>query len=142
MLNEYYKLPLRSGDLFRGKEMPKCSLAESVAQMIHLIATTGFGECKYNPSFGCEIWELDFENVINSQLYREKLRKSIQNTIETHEPRIVNTKVDIQMEQIDYMMFNRKIKSRVRIKITGMLAKTNEPFTYTDQFFIGPLSYY
>jgi len=142
MLKEYYKLPLKSGDLCRGKEIPKCSLSDSVAQIIHLIATTGFGECKYNQSFGCEIWELDFENIINSQLYREKLRKSIQRTIETHEPRISSAKVDIQMEQIDYMMFNRKIKSRIRVKIIGMLAKTNEPFNYTDQFFIGPLSYY
>ena len=141
-MNEFYTIPLQLGKVTRKKEIPKCGLPDSVAQMIHLIVTTGFGECKYNPSFGCEIWEKDFENIVNSQLYRENLRKSIQYTIEKQEPRLTGIRVDIQMEQVDYRMFNRRTKSRIRIRITGMLTKTNEPFTFSDQFFIGPLSYY
>lgn len=141
-MNEYYSIPLSLGNVTRKKEIPKCSLPESVAQMIHLIVTTGFGECKNNPSFGCEIWEKDFENIVNSQLYRENLRKSIQSTIEKQEPRLTGIRVDIQIEQVDYKMFNRKTKSRIRIKISGMLTRTNEPFSFSDQFFIGPLSYY
>jgi phage baseplate assembly protein W len=141
-MNEFYRIPLQLGKVTRKKEIPKCSLPDSVAQMIHLIVTTGFGECKHNPSFGCEIWEKDFENIANSQLYREILRKSIQNTLDKQEHRLTGIRVDIQIEQVDYRMFNRRTKSRIKVKISGMLTKTNEPFSFSDQFFIGPLSYY
>ena len=141
-MNEYYRLPLRLGDVTRKKEIPKCTIPESVAQMVHLILTTAYGECTHNPLFGSEIWEKDFENIANSQLYRENLRKSIQNAIEINETRLTGIKVDIQMEQVDYMFFNRRTKSRIKIRVTGTLVKTNEPFSVTDQFFIGPLSYY
>ena len=141
-MNEYYKLPLRLGSVSRKTEIPKCTLPESVAQMVHLIVTTSFGECKHNASFGSEIWEKDFENISNSQLYRENLRRSIQSAIEKNEPRLTGIKVDIQIEQVDYMLFNRRTKSRIKLKVTGLLAKTNEPFSVSDQFFIGPLSYY
>jgi phage baseplate assembly protein W len=141
-MNEYYKIPLHLGKVTQKKEIPKCSLPDSVAQMIHLIVTTGFGECKSNPTLGSEIWEKDFENIANSQMYRENLRKSIQLTLEKQEPRLTGIRVDIQMEQVDYMLFTRRAKSRIKIKVTGLLTKTNEPFSYSDQFFIGPLSYY
>jgi phage baseplate assembly protein W len=141
-MNEYYKIPLHLGKITQKKEIPKCSLPDSVAQMIHLIVTTGYGECKPNPTFGSEIWEKDFENIANSQAYRENLRKSIQSTLEKQEPRLTGIRVDIQMEQVDYMLFTRRAKSRIKIKVTGLLTKTNEPFSYSDQFFIGPLSYF
>lgn len=142
MINEYYKLPLRLGDVSRKKEHNKCALAESVSGMVHLIAITYFGECKHDESFGCEIWEHDFENISNSQAYREKLIKSIQATIEKQEKRLGNISVDIQIEQVDYSAFQRRIKSRIKLKVTGQLTATNEPFLHNDEFFIGPLSYY
>lgn len=123
------------------KEHPKCSLAESVASLLHLVAVTNFGDYTHDPTFGCEIWEHDFENIANSQIYREKLRVSIQDTIVKHEPRLTNVKVGIQMDQIDYRMVQRRIKSRIRLKVDATLALTNEAFTFTDQFYIGPLSY-
>jgi phage baseplate assembly protein W len=142
MLHEYYKIPLKLGTVCRKAENPKCSLSDSVIQMIHLIVTSSYGECRHNPAFGCEIWELDFENMVNTQIYRDNLRRSIQNTIEMHEPRLTDPKVDVQVEQIDYFMFTRRVRSRIRIRVSGTLTKTNEPIYFTDQFFIGPLSYY
>jgi phage baseplate assembly protein W len=142
MLHEYYKIPLKLGNVCRKMENPKCSLSDSVVQMIHLIVTTTFGECRHNPAFGCEIWERDFENMINTQLYRDTLRRSIQSTIEKNESRISDPRVDVQVEQVDYVMFNRRARSRIRIKVNGTLTKTNEPISFSDQFFIGPLSYY
>jgi len=142
MISDYYKLPLRPDKLMNKQEQSKCSLTDSVAGLIHLIAVTSYGECKHDISFGCEIWEHDFENIANSQIFREKLRSSIQNTIEKHEPRLTNVKVGIQIDQIDYRMDRHRIKSRIRLKVDAILVMTNESFTFTDQFFIGPLSYY
>ena len=49
---------------------------------------------------------------------------------------------DIQIEQIDYTLLQRRVKSRIRLCVKGNLASTNEAFTYNDEFFIGPLSYF
>lgn len=142
MLNDYYKLPLRLTDVSQKKEHPKCSLHESVAGFVHLVAITYFGECKHDETFGCEIWEHDFENISNSQKHREKLINSIRSTIEKQEPRLSNISVDVQIEQIDYTFLQRRIKSRIKLKVQGTLSSTNESFFHSDQFFIGPLSYY
>jgi len=142
MTIEYYKLPFQPHRIMNKQEHPRCSLADSVAGLIHLIAVTGFGECKYDNTFGCEIWEHDFENISNSQIYREKLRSSIQKTIEKHEPRLTDIKVGIQIDQVDYKVERHRVKSRIKLKVDASLVMTNEPFSYSDQFFIGPLSYY
>lgn len=142
MIHDYYKLPLRLSAMSQKQEHPKCSLNDSVAGMIHLIAITYFGECKHDESFGCEIWEHDFENISNSQKHREKLKNAIQQTIEKQELRLLNISIDIQIEQIDYMMLQRRIKSKITLKVQARLASTNEPFLHIDEFFIGPLSYY
>lgn len=142
MHTEYYKLPLKLGQVSQKKEHEKCSLAESVAGVVHLIAVTYFGECKHDNSFGCEIWEHDFENISNPQQHREYLIDSVQRTIKKQEKRLTDIYVDIQIEQIDYLLSQRRIKSRITLKIKATLLETNEAFTHFDQFFIGPLSYF
>lgn len=142
MITDYYRLPLQPQRLMNKQEHPRCSLPDSVAGWIHLIAVTSFGECKHDSTFGCEVWEHDFENISNSQLYRERLRSSIQQTIEKHEPRLTNIKVAIQIDQIDYKVERHRVKSRIKLKVDAVIKMTNETFSYSDQFFIGPLSYY
>jgi phage baseplate assembly protein W len=142
MIANYYKLPLQLNRISKKKEHPKCNLADSVAAMIHLISVTYFGECKHDETFGCEIWEHDFENIVNSQSYRDQLKESIKQTIQEHEPRLSNVWVDVQIEQIENKLFQRRIKSRIQLRVEGTMTLTNEPFSHTDQFFIGPLSYY
>ena len=142
MISDYYYFPLRPGDLIQKKELPRCSLQESVSRMTHLIAITNFGEFKTDESFGCEIWEFDFENVTNSQLFKEKIRNSLRQTIAKHEPRLSQVKIDIQIQQVEFLVVNRRTKSRIILKVDGVLTKTNEPFSYGENFFIGPLSYY
>lgn len=142
MPRDNYSFPFQPDRLMRKEEHPRCSLPGSVAGLIHLIAVTSFGEYRHDPTFGCEIWEHDFENIGNSQIYKERLRSSIQNSIEKHETRITNVKVSIQIDQIDYREVSHRIKSRIRLRVDALLTRTNEPFVYNDQFFIGPLSYY
>lgn len=142
MISQYFNLPLNLDAAVHKKELAKCSLYDSVTNMVHLIAITYFGECKFDETFGCEIWEHDFDNINNPQQYREELIRSIQQTIEKQEKRLTNIRVDVQLEQIDYRMYQRRIKSRITLRVNGTLAATNETFTHVDQFFIGPLSYF
>ncbi len=139
---QYYNIPLHFNELTDKKESQKISMSESIARLIHLIAITRFGECKYDETFGCEIWEHDFENITNSQKFREELIKSIKNTIETHEERISDIRVDIQLEQVEMRLDNRRAKIRIALAVKGNIKRTNESFQHSEHFFIGPLSYY
>ncbi|MCX6252201.1 MAG: GPW/gp25 family protein [Bacteroidetes bacterium] len=142
MTSEFYHIPLHLGEIPFKKESPRCTLKESVARMIHLIAITNYGEYKPDETFGCEIWEFDFENISNSQLFKEQLMKSLKGNIEKHETRLSNVRVNIQLEQVEVMVTNRRTKSRITLSVEGILSRTNEPFYHTERFFLGPLSYY
>ena len=142
MTSEYYTFPLKPADLIRKKEHPRISFQDSVSQMIHLITITHFGEYKPDESLGCEIWDFDFDNITNYQLFKEQIKGSLIKSIAKHEPRISQVRVEIDIQQVETRVNNKRTKTRITLKINGILTRTNEPIFYTDNFFIGPLSYY
>jgi phage baseplate assembly protein W len=142
MTNPYYASPLNLGSIIHKKELPRLSLRESISAWIHLLLVTHFGEFKDDESFGCQIWEHDFENITNSQKFKDDLQKAILQSLKIHEPRLTNTRLDIQIEQVEVLLQNRRVKIRIGIKIFGTIIKTNESFTHVESFFIGPLSYF
>ena len=142
MVTDYYKLPLRLGAMTRKEEHVKCALKDSIDQMLHLIITSQNGECKHDESFGFELWENDFVTITNSQSFKDLLKKSLQRTIEGHELRLTRLRVDIQLDQVEYRIQRVRTKTRIGISVNGTIAKTNELYSFKEQFFIGPLSYY
>jgi len=142
MSTEYYYFPLKPADLIQKKEHPRISLKDSVSRVIHLITITHFGEYKPDESLGCEIWDFDFDNITNYQLFKEQVKKSLAQTIEKHEPRLSKIKIDIQIQQVEFRIKNRRTKSQITLRVDGILTKTNEAYSYTENFYIGPLSYY
>ncbi len=142
MSNIYYSLPLNLGDIISKKEQPRISLKESIEAWIHLLLVTHFGEFKNDESFGCQIWEHDFENITNSQKFKEDLQKAILQSIKIHEPRLTDIRLDLQIEQVEVLLQNRRIKIRIGVRIAGVIRKTNESFVHIESFFIGPLSYF
>jgi phage baseplate assembly protein W len=142
MSDVYYSLPLNPGEIIRKREQLKISLKESISAWIHILLVTHYGEFKGDESFGCEIWEHDFENITNAQKFKEDLQKTILQSITIHEPRLANIRSVIQIEQVEVLFQNRRIKIRVGIKVSGTIKKTNEPFSHFESFFIGPLSYF
>ncbi len=142
MAKDFLQIPLQTGLITRQKQLKRCSLNDSVANMIRLITTTHFGENKQDDSFGNELWEHDFETVVNIQIFKEKMSESFKKAIVQHEKRLNNVKVSIGFEQVMTTVFNRRIRQRIQITVEGTLRKTNEPFSHSEVFFIGPLSYY
>jgi 2,3-bisphosphoglycerate-independent phosphoglycerate mutase len=142
MAKDFLKIPLQFSLVNGQKQLGRCSLSESVADMIRLISITHFGENKQDESFGNELWENDFENIANVQAFKEKLVQSLQGTIITHEKRLSGIKVTVGFEQVMIVLNNRRIRQRVMITVEGTLRKTNEPFKHQEVFFMGPLSYY
>lgn len=142
MSTGYYNFPLKPADLIQKKEHQRISLKDSVSQVIHMITITHFGEYKPDESLGCEIWDFDFDNITNYQLFKEQVKKSLLQTIEKYEPRLTQVRIDIQLQQVEFRVQNRRTKSQITLKVDGVLARTNESYSYTENFFIGPLSYY
>ena len=142
MNSDYYYFPLKTSDLIQKKEHPRVSLKESVSRVLHLIAITHFGEYKPDESLGSEIWEYDFDNITNYLRFKEEVTKSFIHSLKHHEPRLSQVRIEIQIQQIEIRLNNRRTKSQITLKVDGILTMTNENFTYTENFFIGPLSYY
>lgn len=142
MAKDFLQIPLQAGLVIRQKELKRSTLTESVADMIHLITITHFGENKQDESFGNELWENDFETIDNIQAFKEKLAESLQIAVTQHERRLSGIKVNVGFEQVMTTVYNRRVRQRIQITIEGTLRKTNEPFTHNEVFFMGPLSYY
>ena len=139
----YYKIPFQFNKLMDGQELPVCDLITSVTKNLELIIMTRFGEHRSNSSFGCEIWDLDFELIVSARLWEEKLRQSLLKSITTHESRLSDIDISVAITDLEkYNNFRQfvEIKKRVEIGISGVLRKTGEPVNFRTNLFLSPLS--
>ena len=142
-MSKFYTIPLKMNDFISKKNHSKCSINQSIAQHIHLLNTTSFGECTFDNTFGCTIWDIDFDNLKNLNYLKRMIKDSLYESLVLHEKRLmhIDIDVDIRQEEIIEPKISKRIKKRVRIKISSKIRKTNENFSYEEYFFIGPLSY-
>lgn len=143
MSNRYLKLPLPLAVVMDGNELPTCNMAESIKSNLELIIITRFGEHRCDPSFGCEIWDLDFELIVSARLWEEKLRQSLLCSVTSHEHRLSNVEVNVQISDAEKLNLVKRfieIKKRVDIVVTGLIKKTGESFQFCTNMFLSPLS--
>lgn len=140
---DYLDIPVSINEITSQKDVRRVDLPRSIHNMIHLITVTSYNEVKHDPFFGTEIADYDFENIYNAHSLKDELRKSILKSVKMNEKRLINVNIDLQIEQVEFStrVQNRRIKTRIRMFITGVIDKTNEPLEHQETFFIGPLSY-
>jgi phage baseplate assembly protein W len=139
----YYKIPLQLSALMEGNELPTLDLRESISKNLELIIMTRFGEHRHDPGFGCEIWDLDFELIVSEKKWEEKLRQSLLKSITTHEPRLADIQLSVEITEIEkFHLFKKfaEIKKRVVIRLTGTMHKTGEAFAFSNSLYLSPLS--
>jgi len=138
----YYKIPIDFEGIIQKKEPEKISIDPSVSQQIFLLATTALGECKFDETFGTEIWELDFDLLKSDNQLKEYMANALKNGVAMHEKRLVLEDVDVFVSDYNLGTSGRKrIKRKVMISIKGLVLETNRPFLFQNAFFVGPLSY-
>lgn len=135
-------MPLVFDHVFQGKNLPTCSLGESIAQHIQLMIETRYGEHQGDMQFGCEIWNLDFEIMIRSEDYEHRLSSSLLNTINKYERRLSQLSVDIKIS--DEEVYNttsgaREMKKQAAIIINGLLKENGLPFYFKTVFHLNPI---
>ena len=140
----FYKLPLKLGGLHEKKDLEHCTLKESISQHLYLIITTALGDCLYDETFGCSIWDSDFDNKINDSRLKEQIKKGLCLSIKNYEKRLCNLGIEINFSQTLISVGENvtSMKKKLDLVITGKLVQTDEPFAFSGYFFMGPLSYY
>ncbi|MCW3127958.1 MAG: hypothetical protein JWO03_3616 [Bacteroidetes bacterium] len=126
------------------QEHPVCSLTESIAQHLHLLVTTYYGECKFDPQFGSPIWEADFENITSINVWRNKTGKELEDVIKMYERRLSEPKVNInlfQEEFVDEAVSSKVMKRKVELKVTAKIEATSEKFEFDTLFYFSPISF-
>jgi len=138
----YYKIPMDFGTVIRKKDADKISIDSSISQQIFLISTTALGECKFDETFGTEIWEMDFDLLKTDNSLKEFIVNSMKKAIVMHEKRLLLEDVEVSVKDHNLGTFGkRRIKKRVIMSVKGQVLETNRPFLFQNSFFVGPLSY-
>ncbi|CAZ94479.1 GPW/gp25 family protein [Zobellia galactanivorans] len=142
MAKPYYQAPFDFKRFFEKKELKKIGMRDSISQFISVIITTYFEEYTFDEAFGSEIWETDFDLLINANVLKERIKKSLKNQIETYEKRLSN--IDLNVELMESLSSNTnkvRLKKYLYITIKGTIIKTDEPFSFTGDYYLAPLSY-
>ena len=137
----YYKIPFDFKNFFEKNEFKKINLQESISQFIGMIITTTFGEYKYDNEFGSEIWETDFDHLTNINILKERIKNSLFEKIIHYEKRLSNIEVQLNIIENKLPTNSVRIKKRLKIIITGTIQKTHEPYVFSGDYYLAPLSY-
>lgn len=142
MQGVYYKIPFDFESLTEKKDAEKMSLEASIHQHIFLLATTSFGECKFDETYGTEIWEMDFDIMKSDNSLKEFIADTLKKSVTTYERRIRLEDVEVTINDHNLgTLGKRRMKKKVSISIKGTVLETNRPFMFSNSFFVGPLSY-
>ena len=135
----YYQLPLDLEGILERRQLPRCSMQDSVAQHIYLLLTTYFGESRFDADFGCQVWEQDFE-AMTTMRWKDQVQQSVVQAISEFEPRLLQIRAHVAVLDFELKGVSQRIRRRLEITITAVLYRTREPFTFQASLFVAPLS--
>ena len=137
----YYRLPIRLGTLMAGRELPTCGVGVSIAQVLYLLLHTQYGELRSDRSFGCKIWDIEFDHTINNSHWIDHLSESMVAAILKHEPRLKKPEITVQLLPVEHRLeaLPEDYRRRVTVTVNAILRETEEPFRFSTQLYIGQL---
>lgn len=139
-----YLMPFDFGALMqRNRELPSCNLGTSIAQNIFLIISSKHNEHRFDAQFGCGIWDKDFETITNPIAWQEDVNSSILRSLNKYEPRLESINVDTVITEQPYrhpVTRVQSIKKKIIVNVRGVIKATGEPFAYSPQLFLSPIS--
>lgn len=139
----FYKKPFDFKRLFSDHTLETCDAGISISQHIELIIFSRFGEHRFNPAFGCEVWELDFELIVNQSMWEDKMSQSVKRSVREQEKRLYDVDASIRVEDVEKVFPLRQIteiKKKVEITVSGRLTATGENYVFVTALFLSPLS--
>lgn len=144
MFQKNYKIPFDPESLIKEHNaIEMCNTAESIARNIMLLIMTRKGENRYDPQYGNEVWDIEFENSVSLVDWENIFIKSLKEQITNYEPRITAPKVEVHIAYVEHSYDTKKfseIKRRAKIAISTKIVETGEPFQFTTEIFLSPMS--
>ncbi len=139
---DFLKLPLNFNKFFQQERLSTCDIKNSIARNLHLLITTHTGENKQNLQYGSLFWDNDYDIHLSNDRRKEIIIQVLNNQIEQFEKRLTNVLVEVNVKQSEYAtQTNRQLRRKIEIIISGLIARSKEPFRFQTGFFIGPLSF-
>jgi len=144
-VDKYYKIPMDFVRIFEPniRNLSKCTELESIERHLELIITTCPGEDKYNPDFGCRIWDLDFERVVSKARWEGQFVEHITKAVKKYEPRVSNVVPKVSFADIrkEYEHSGiTSVRKRVDISIDATIISTGKKCCFYYSLYLGPLS--
>ncbi|MDJ1469688.1 GPW/gp25 family protein [Cytophagaceae bacterium DM2B3-1] len=144
MHSNYLKFPIRFSKMLEGKELDTClDTGDSIAQYLQLLLITRPGENCFDPQFGCAIWDMDFELIVNEGTWKEGFRLAVADAIVRYEKRLENVRVEISIETVERHIGVKKrpeLRRKAIVYIRANMVQTGEQFTFSTELFLSPLS--
>lgn len=142
MAINYLKLPLRFQHFFDKQKMPVCTIQESISRNIHLLITTGTDENRFDEFYGSSFWDNDYDIHLSNSQRKELIMEGVLQQISRYEKRLTKVAVQVNVKQSPFNdNGNVQLKRRIEIIVSGLVARSNEPYNFQTGFFIGPLTF-
>ena len=142
MKGTYYKTPIDFKALIEKRDLAKTTLATSIDKQLFLLATTAWGECKFDEGFGIGFWEADFDMLKSDANLKLLVKESLKEAIQRYEKRLFVQEVEVEVTNQNLSTLEKtRTKKKVIIYIKGFIRETNNPYEYRTHLFIAPLSY-
>ncbi|NND94059.1 MAG: GPW/gp25 family protein [Flavobacteriales bacterium] len=140
-----YKIPMNFDEFFTTKRFQQCSIQESIASYVHLLVITTYEEFEFDPEFGCDVWDYEFEHQQSTRIWIEQLGRKIRDILEKYESRLNNIQVKASISQAEFEQkegFNvsKRLKKKLHLQLTARLSSTNESFRFEDNILLSPFS--
>ncbi|MEM6628747.1 MAG: GPW/gp25 family protein [Bacteroidota bacterium] len=138
---DFYSIPLSFISLFEESDQNlQVSTENSLRQHISLIITTRLGDFRFDPSYGCKIWEVDFVVPSNLNTWKDEIKKSLEEAILTHEKRIEQIERFIVRVERGDPEGAKRINQQLEIELTVHVKGVKEPIDYYETLYFNPVS--
>jgi len=138
-----YHFPIDFAALLQKKPQPRATLKESIRKYIFLLLLTQRGEWRFDPDFQCVLWEKDFEQTDNLNLWLDEVKADIKRSVTQYETRLKIKIVDIQRDEISELNEEnkvRRIRNRLIVRVQGDILDSGENFDENFLMFFGPIT--
>ncbi|MBM6844715.1 GPW/gp25 family protein [Phocaeicola plebeius] len=136
----YLKIPIDLHSAVTGR-LKRCSYEESIAQQIMLLIVSHYGEVTGKESYGSEIWELEFSQLVKISDWENKVQESLAQAISRYEQRLDDVDVSVVLSEINVDdKKNVHVRRKAQITVKGKIRTTDQPFYFSTLVYISPLS--
>lgn len=144
-MGNYYSLPLDLSTIMDEEAEPlrRCSEIQSIDSCLDMLLTTRPGEHKFDPNWGCKLWDLDFEIITSQNKWEVQCEEFLTQMIATYEQRLKDVKVRVKIAEVtrtDKVFRTPAVKKKVNIFVESVLKTTGEKYCFHYQLYMGPIA--